>query len=72
VIYTPKSTILIGKPVRVFVNGNEVDQAVYADDVKGLVVFCPQPTRCKKNSDKLYTRKLRGKVTVELIKKEQP
>lgn len=71
-IYTPENTTLIGKPVRVFVNGNEVDQVVYADDAKGLVVYFPEPTRCKKNSDELYTRKLHGNVTVEFTKKEQP
>lgn len=64
-IYTTANTIEIGKPVRVFVNGNEVEHAISADTSRGLVVYAPQPVRVKKGADYIYTRKLRGKVTVE-------
>lgn len=64
-IYTVANTIGIGKPVRVFVNGNEVESAVSADTGKGVVVYAPKPYRAAKGKDYVYTRKLRGKVTVE-------
>jgi hypothetical protein len=48
----------------VFVNGVMVDRAVYADTKKGIVFFVPFPVRIKKNSDEIYTRRLRGKVEV--------
>lgn len=63
-IYTFQNTVEIGKPVRVYVNGNEVKEAVMADTEKGVVEYIPTPIRAKKNSDELYTRKLRGVVTV--------
>ena len=65
-IYTTANTVKIGKPVRAFVNGNEVENAISADTTRGVVVYVPQPIRVKKGDDYiLYTRKLRGKVTVE-------
>ena len=63
-IYTFQNTVEIGKPVRVYVNGNEVEKVVMADTEKGVVEYTPVPARVKKNSDELYTRKLRGVVTV--------
>lgn len=64
-IYTFANTIEVGKPVRVFVNGNEVDSAVSADTDKGIVVYAPKPYRAAKGKDYVHTRRLRGKVTVE-------
>lgn len=65
-IYTVANTAAIGKPARVFVNGNEVSGAFYADTKKGVVHFYPQPARIKKpERDQIYTRTLRGNVTVE-------
>lgn len=64
-IYTVENTSEIGRPVRVFVNGNEVDSAVYADTVKGVVRYSPRPYRVEKGKDYVYTRELRGVVTVE-------
>ena len=52
-------------PRKVSVNGNEIDNVIFADTAKGLVEFVPKPARVKKNSDTFYTRKLRGLVTVE-------
>lgn len=52
-------------PRKVFVNGNEIDNVIFADTEKGIVEFVPLPARVKKNSDTVYTRKLRGSVTVE-------
>jgi hypothetical protein len=52
---------------RVFVNGNEVERAIWADLKRGLVCYAPTPMRIKRNSDELYTRTLRGQVTVEPI-----
>lgn len=54
-------------PRRVFVNGNEIDGVIFADTAKGVVEFVPPPARVKKNSDTVYTRKLRGSVTVEFM-----
>lgn len=65
-IYTVENTVLAGKTARVFVNGNEVFFVTRADTAKGVVIYIPQPPRAKKNSDEIYTRKLRGLVTVEL------
>lgn len=48
----------------VFVNGNKVELAVYADTKKGIVRFHPRPARVAKNGQELYTRELRGKVEV--------
>lgn len=64
-LYTVANTSEIGKPLRVFVNGNEVESVVSADTEKGVVVYAPKPYRAAKGKDYVYTRKLRGKVTVE-------
>ncbi len=52
----------------VFVNGNKIDHVIYADTKKGIVKYHPHPIRIKKGSDFVYTRILKGLVTVELIK----
>lgn len=52
-------------PRRVYVNGNEVEHVLWCDTVRGLVVFAPYPVRIKRLGDELYTRRLRGSVTVE-------
>lgn len=64
-IYTPENTSLAGRPVKVKVNGNLVDYAVFADTERGFVRYCPQPLRVQKGTDYVYTRVLRGAVTVE-------
>lgn len=66
-IYTTKNTIEIGKPVKVFVNGNPVHSVIRADTTRGEVVYLPEPFRIKKGVDEVYTRMLRGVVTVEPI-----
>ncbi len=48
----------------VFVNGHQINHVVYANERKGIVEFAPHPLRAKRNGD-VYTRKLRGVVTVE-------
>lgn len=54
-------------PRRVFVNGNLIKNAVLADIERGIVEFHPEPPRlCKSQTGQIYTRKLRGTVTVEL------
>lgn len=64
-IYTVSNTVKAGKPVEVFVNGNRVDGAYYADTARGVVHFYPQPPRIKKpERDQIYSRTLRGNVTV--------
>ncbi len=52
---------------RVLVNGNPVDCAIWADTQRGLVCYAPRPFKMKRNSDEIYTRMLRGQVTVEPI-----
>lgn len=64
-IYTTKNTSEAGRPMRVFVNGYEVRAAVYADTERDIVRYHPAPARLKKGTDEIYTRTLRGKVTVE-------
>lgn len=66
-LYTVANTSEIGNHVRVFVNGNEVESVVSADTDKGVVVYAPKPYRVAKGKDYVYTRKLRGKVTVEPV-----
>lgn len=65
--YTVANTMEAGKPVNAYVNGNKIDNVIIADTDKGEVVFCPDPVRSKRGTDEVYTRKLRGNVTVEPI-----
>lgn len=65
-IYTVANTVKVGRPVRVFVNGNQIHGAYYADTTRGVVKFHPLPARIKKpERDQVYSRTLRGQVTVE-------
>ena len=65
-LYTAKNTINIGKPVKVFVDGIEIENAVEADTDEGYVVFMPAPIRtCHGQPDQIYTETVRGTVTVE-------
>lgn len=60
-------------PRRVFVNGNEVWHAIWADTKRGVVEYHPIPFRFHKNRrDEIYTRRLRGVVTVELVAGNHP
>lgn len=52
---------------KVFVNGNEIDSVTYADTKLGFVIYAPSPYRVAKGKDYIYTRKLRGTVTVTPI-----
>lgn len=52
---------------RVYVNGNEIERVVWCDTSQGIAVFCPYPCRAKNSGDELYTRRLRGSVTVEKV-----
>lgn len=64
-IYTLANTARCVRPVDVFVNGNKVDHALYADTERGIVRYAPRPLRAKKpERDRVYTRQLRGAVTV--------
>lgn len=51
-------------PRDVFVNGNPINQVVYANPAKGVVEFSPRPLRVKCNGE-IYTRKLHGTVIVK-------
>ncbi|EDM47756.1 hypothetical protein [Marinobacter algicola] len=71
-IYTVKNTTMAGRPVKAFVNGNEIPGAYYADTDRGILKFYPQPARIKKpERDQAYTRTLRGTVTVEPVGSDQ-
>ena len=48
----------------VFVNGNRIDNVVWADARGGVVWFCPAPMRLAKGKDIPYARRLRGAVEV--------
>lgn len=65
-IYTIANTVSVGLTAKVFVNGNVADKAFYADTEKGIVKYYPSPFRLNKRTGELYSRTLRGKVTVEL------
>lgn len=50
---------------RVYVNGNEVDCVIWCDTARGIAVFAPRPFRANRAGDEVYTRRMRGSVTVE-------
>lgn len=50
---------------RVFVNGNEIERVLWCDTSRGIAVFYPYPYRIKRSGDEVYTRRVRGSVTVE-------
>lgn len=53
-------------PRRVFVNGNQVDNVLWCDTAAGVCVYVPRPVKVKRPAhDEIYTRRLRGVVTVE-------
>ena len=52
---------------RVYVNGNEIERVVWCDTSLGIAVFCPFPFRVDHRRDQVYTRRMRGTVTVERI-----
>lgn len=65
-IYTVENTSAIDLIAKVYVNGNLVDKVFYADTEKGIVKYYPAPLRVNKRAGEMYSRTLRGKVTVEL------
>ena len=65
-IYTIGNTSAMGFIAKVYVNGNAVDKPIYADTEKGIVKYYPTPLRLRKMYSGVYSRTLRGKVTVEL------
>lgn len=52
---------------RVYVNGNEIERVIWCDTALGIAVFCPLPLRTNRRRDQVYTRRLRGTVTVVRI-----
>lgn len=51
---------------RAFVNGNQVDNVLWCDTSSGVCVYAPQPIKLKRPAlEEVYTRRLRGFVTVE-------
>ena len=52
---------------RVYVNGNEIERVVWCDTSQGIAVFSPYPYRIKHTGDEIYTRRVRGVVTVERL-----
>lgn len=67
--YTVENTVNQGIRLNVFVNGNKVDHAIMADTNRGEVLCCPPPIRPMKGKRRgeVYTRMLRGTVTVEVL-----
>lgn len=67
--YTVENTVNQGIRLNVFVNGNKVDHAIMADTTRGEVLYCPLPFRPMKGKRRgeVYTRMLRGTVTVEVL-----
>lgn len=55
-------------PRRVFVNGNEMHGVIWADVSRGILRYKPLPMReHRKNKGDVYTRLLRGLITVEFV-----
>lgn len=53
-------------PRRVFVNGNQLDNVLWCDTAAGVCVYAPRPFKVRRPArDEIYTRRLRGVVTVE-------
>ncbi|MCM2461064.1 hypothetical protein HGO40_11290 [Pseudomonas sp. CG7] len=50
---------------RVYVNGNEIERVIWCDTSIGVAVFCPYPLHFDPRREQVYTRRLRGTVTVE-------
>nr|DAI67089.1 MAG TPA: hypothetical protein [Caudoviricetes sp.] len=54
--------------LRVFVNGNELKSCIWADIKRGIACIHPHPLRIhKRKRDEIYSRKLRGVITIEFI-----
>lgn len=59
-IHTPTD----GRGLRdVLVNGNRIENVLWADTCAGVVWFCPKPIRLVRG-EKVYARRLRGLVEV--------
>lgn len=52
---------------RVYVNGNEIERVVWCDTLQGIAVFAPYPYRVNRARTEVYTRRIRGSVTVEQV-----
>lgn len=53
-------------PRRVLVNGNQVENVLWCDTAAGVCVYAPRPVKVKRpEREEIYTRRLRGVVTVE-------
>lgn len=53
-------------PRRVFVNGNQVENVLWCDTAAGVCVYAPRPVKVRRPArEQIYTRRLRGIVTVE-------
>ncbi|ATR82772.1 hypothetical protein CS390_09490 [Pseudomonas sp. HLS-6] len=53
-------------PRRVFVNGHKVENVLWCDTAAGVCVYAPRPVKVKRpGREEIYTRQLRGIVTVE-------
>ncbi len=53
---------------RVFVNGNEIKNVVWADITHGTLLYHPFPFRQHKNiRDEVYARRLRGRIEVIIM-----
>ena len=51
-------------PASAFCNSVEIDEAISVDTSKGEILYAPRPVRVKKNTNEIYTRKVRGKCWV--------
>jgi hypothetical protein len=49
----------------VFCNGNEINECIWVDTDRGIAEYVPKPPRVKKGTDEVFTRKLRGAMTVK-------
>lgn len=51
------------------VNGNEISHVLWCETSAGVVVYVPQPMKVKRlDRGEVYTRRLRGIVSVEFLR----
>ena len=48
-----------------FCNGNKIKRCTWVDTDRGIAEYAATPIRVKKGTDEVFTRKLRGAMTVK-------
>ena len=48
-----------------FCNGNKIKRCIFVDTDRGVAEYVAMPVSVKKGTDEIFTRKLRGAMTVK-------